>query len=397
MKFLRLIIEMGSKMNYNKTEHMVDKGMSKMKIIHCADLHLDSKMNRHLAGEKRKERKAELLNSYYRMIRYAKEHDVEVILITGDMFDTNVISKTAGSMVWNSIKQNPEICFYYIRGNHDNIGFWEQYGEVPDNLKLFDCNWKYYSHPCRKGQLVIAGAELNGSNMNTLCKNLYLHPDAFNIVMLHGQEQEYKGQDGTPVIPVREFREKNIDYLALGHVHSYKQGTVDGRGIWCYPGCLEGRGFDECGEHGFVLLELEEETGFFEVRFIPFAERNLYTVPVDISKACCMDEISDAVERKLAESGFDRRSMIKVILTGEVDYSCDKDLTLLTKRLEHLFYYIKFADQTKRRVEPEQFRYDESLKGEFVRAVLSSEEIPEEEMAEIIRCGIRMLSGEEME
>ena len=42
-----------------------------MKIIHCADIHLDSPMNRLGTPEKRKERKAELIKAYTDMISFA--------------------------------------------------------------------------------------------------------------------------------------------------------------------------------------------------------------------------------------------------------------------------------------------------------------------------------------
>ena len=44
-----------------------------MKILHCADLHIDSRMNTNFDAEKRKKRKAEILNTYRRMIEYAAE------------------------------------------------------------------------------------------------------------------------------------------------------------------------------------------------------------------------------------------------------------------------------------------------------------------------------------
>ena len=59
---------------------------------------------------------------------------------------------------------------------------------------------------------------------------------------------------------VSDYHYKNIDYLALGHIHKYKQAELDQRGVYCYSGCLEGRGFDECGEKGFVLLDIDEES-----------------------------------------------------------------------------------------------------------------------------------------
>ena len=64
-----------------------------MKILHCADLHLDSKMTANLDKEKAKERKGEILRTFERMIRYAEEQEIAVILIAGDLFDTNIFQQ----------------------------------------------------------------------------------------------------------------------------------------------------------------------------------------------------------------------------------------------------------------------------------------------------------------
>ena len=61
-----------------------------MKLIHCADLHFDSKLNANLSQESAKERRAELLDTFVRMVAYAKENAVEAILIAGDLFDTKI-------------------------------------------------------------------------------------------------------------------------------------------------------------------------------------------------------------------------------------------------------------------------------------------------------------------
>ena len=61
-----------------------------MKLIHCADLHLDSSMTTHLTKEKAKERKAELLASFNRMMEYADRENVSAVLrvicLTGKIF-----------------------------------------------------------------------------------------------------------------------------------------------------------------------------------------------------------------------------------------------------------------------------------------------------------------------
>ena len=42
-----------------------------MKIIHCSDLHLDSKMETNLTKEKARERKNEILITFESMVEYA--------------------------------------------------------------------------------------------------------------------------------------------------------------------------------------------------------------------------------------------------------------------------------------------------------------------------------------
>ena len=62
-----------------------------MKIIHCADIHLDSKMSANLTKEKARERKTELLTTFQNMVAYGAEQGVAAIIIAGDLFDTKRI------------------------------------------------------------------------------------------------------------------------------------------------------------------------------------------------------------------------------------------------------------------------------------------------------------------
>ena len=75
-----------------------------MKIIHCSDLHLDSKMEANLSKEKSKQRKNEMLFAFQNMINFANENNVKIIIIAGDLFDKNKVSVKAKNMVkdWKS-------------------------------------------------------------------------------------------------------------------------------------------------------------------------------------------------------------------------------------------------------------------------------------------------------
>lgn len=369
-----------------------------MKLIHCADLHLDSHMTTHLSKERAKERKAELLATFERMISFACEEEVQAVLIAGDLFDRKNFSATARKTVYHAVTDHPQITFFYLQGNHDVNLFLPEGEPCPNNLKLFGDQWRSYVLEEKAGKrLVVTGVELNGDNTSLIGHSLTLNRQDFNLVMLHGQEAEQATKDRVEVVPLRDLRGKGIDYLALGHIHSYKKEALDSRGTYCYPGCLEGRGFDECGEHGFVLLDVDVEEGCYTSEFVPFASRTLYTVDVDVSDCMSTAEILAKVRRICADRQYKATSFLKIVLQGEVDVDCEKDLDYLVNWLQGDFYFVKAKDQTRIRIDYDRYMLDESLKGEFVRIVRAAEDLSEEDKAQIVQYGIRALAGEEIE
>lgn len=362
-----------------------------MKIIHCADLHLDSKMTANLSKEQAKERKNEILRTFSRMVEYAKNNDVRAIIIAGDLFDTRNVSATARNLVQDTITSHPEIDFYYLKGNHDTDNFLSKMETIPANLKLFGNSWHTYSY----GKVAITGLELSADNKEVAYNSLVLDHDVYNIVTLHGQVADYSSKKDAQNISLDNLKNKNIDYLALGHIHEYHANQFDARGIYCYPGCLEGRGFDECGEKGFVLLDVDETSLTAQCTFIPLAYRKLHTIEVDVSGAMTTQEAIDRIEKKLSETDYSSNSLVKFVLCGEVNVECEINTDYIKETFEDYFYYEKVDDCTKLLVDPKEYENDISLKGEFVRMVLQSD-LDEEQKSGIIKCGIQALLGEEI-
>lgn len=364
-----------------------------MKFIHCADLHLDSKLSANLDNEKMRQRRAEVLRTFVRMVAYAKEQGVRGILIAGDMFDTKNISAMVRNTVISEIQNHPEIHFYYLKGNHDNNNFLTEQ-IFPENLKLFGEQWTTYTEA--DGKITISGIELTAENSGSAAHTYTPDISKFNIVMLHGQQADGDSKHRAENINLKAYRNKGIDYLALGHVHAYQKEALDARGFYCYPGCLEGRGFDECGEHGFVVLDIEEETGAFTHTFVPFAHRRLYTTEVDVTGLGSTARMATRIQELLDERQYDKEDMLKVVLTGSVDVECEKDITYLTAMLADRFYFAKVYDETALSVKQEDYLLDKTLKGEFVRVVMAQEHLSEEEKGNIIRYGLQALAGEEV-
>ena len=99
-----------------------------MKLLHCADIHLDSVMESNLPPERAKERKRELLAGFAAMVQYGAEHDVRGVIIAGDLFDGASCAKRTRTYVLDLIAGHPQIEFYYLSGNHDEgeVGFTDQ-------------------------------------------------------------------------------------------------------------------------------------------------------------------------------------------------------------------------------------------------------------------------------
>ncbi len=352
-----------------------------MKLIHCADVHLASKMEAYLTGEKAEERRREIRASFTNLIDYAKNNGVEGVLLCGDIFDSDRPFKKDKEFFYNVVKNNPEITFFYLRGNHDGE---ESFTVEAENLKTFSRNIQTYNF----GGVNISGVELGPDNYTSVYSSLRLDKDKLNIVMLHGTAGDSSGKDK---INLTKLRAKNIDYLALGHIHSYATGKIDERGVWAYSGCLEGRGFDEAGEKGFILLDITDK---ITAEFIPFSKRKIHIFNIDISGAT-----DDYSAYGIVKSGIkcSKSDIVRAELCGEISFDNAGLEEEIHKRMQSENYYVfDVKDRTKRKFDLEKLQGDISLRGEFIRTVLSSD-YSEEDKADIISAGLKALGAREID
>lgn len=352
-----------------------------MKLIHCADIHLDSPMESNLPPEKARERKSELRNTFARLVRYAAESDVAAILISGDLFDSDNVTRSTEKYVLELIAAHPALRFFYLAGNHDRSSAFKHAAELPENLFLFDGGWKSYP----LGEVVITGSERPDEDA------LSLEKDRINIVMLHGQDSRTRSKERGDALHLSRLKGKHVDYVALGHFHEYRTAKLDRRCTLCYSGCLEGRGFDECGACGYVLIEIEN--GTLTHRPVPFATRRMHRVDCDITGAASQLELEERILH--AVEGIPAKDLVKVVLTGASAPDATKDAVHLKNLLSERFYFAKLSDESRLLLRAEDYEKDISLKGEFVRRVMASD-LSEAEKERVIACGFRALMGEEI-
>lgn len=357
-----------------------------MKFIHTSDIHLDSRIDG-LPTEKSRIRREEVLSTFERIAEFASQNGVRAIIIAGDAFDTSRITVKTKDRLIKTIEKYPEVDFLFLTGNHDErtIVFGEE--NAPNNLKTFGENWTKY----RYGNVCISGAVLSHLNSKSIYDGLRLEKEEVNLVVLHGQVVGYKSNSDAEIISIPALKDKNIDYLALGHIHSYSKGKIDDRGEYAYSGCPEGRGFDELGQKGFVLLDCGDKK--VSSQFVPFSKRQLFEVEYSLESFDNFYKFSDFIIKDLT-SKIPYENLVKVIIKGghKTDFYVDK--YSLDIMLNQKYFFAKVYDKSQLLVSSEDYAVDKSVKGEFVREVLESN-LSDEQKNKIIMTGLYALKGEE--
>ena len=352
-----------------------------MKIIHTSDIHLASRLSTRLPSSRVAERRRELTESFFRMCRDGMEMGASAMIIAGDLFDTAKATKKELDTVLSIIERAENMTFLYLPGNHERSLVKDSGETLPKNLMIFREDWTYF----KLGYLTIAGRSETSEDM---FDTLRLDPQQKNVVVLHGELRERSKTGG--VIGIRDAADRNIDYLALGHYHTYSTGTIDKRGVYAYSGTPEGRGFDEVGELGFSLINVSEDS--ISHRFVPFAKRKMLVIDVDVSGALRTHEIEERIEAAISGIGTENLIRINFVGSRELEQRCDKEL--LERKFAERFYFAEIKDSTKLLTRAEDYKYDKSLKGEFIRLCLADDTLSDEEKEKIIRCGLSALAKE---
>ncbi len=349
-----------------------------MRIIHTSDLHIDSPLTANLSELRAEERRRELIYNFERLINRARELGAKIIIIAGDLFDSERVSRRAKDTLLSSAERARDIAFLYLPGNHEREALLSE--SLPANFRIFGKEWTYFETE----DFLFAGR----SECAPLMFNSYMPSKTKkNIVVLHGEEASCSDFGGK--IGFGEAADKSIDYIALGHYHKYSKRTLGSCSI-VYSGTPEGRGFDETGEKGFSLIEYKN--GILRDGFVPFAKRRIYDIKADISSAKCTADVEEAAEQALSVAS--PSDIVRLTLVGRPSEIITKNKDGIKLRYNNIFYHFELLDESRTDINAERFKYDKSLKGEFIRLVLSDGTLSSEDKEKIIKTGLYALEGD---
>lgn len=300
--------------------------MSKFKFIHAADLHIESpykgvsKMNKSL-GEALVEQG---IKAYEALIQCALDNKIDFLLIAGDSFDSESGSLSAQYRFVRGLEQlnEAQIPVFIICGNHDPLKSWSSYLQLPENVIRFEANEVQQHSVTKEGKKI---AEIYGVSFgekeeyHNLAATYNRKDDAeFSIGMLHGTIAGNKAH--TPYCPfdMDNLRASNIDYWALGHIHK-REILSENNPLVVYPGNIQGRHFNETGEKGCSLVEVDHGK-VINHDFISLSNIVYEYVNIDVTGMENTSDFFSTIEKLKKEQTDQSKSyLLRIRLKGKSD------------------------------------------------------------------------------
>lgn len=346
-----------------------------MKILHTADLHLGVK-NAKLSLEKQKILKEEQLLQVKELFEIATKENYDFLIISGDLFHTKNIPQRIYNYFFEQVLNYGKPVIYII-GNHDEkLNFSSL--SAPNFFILDEVNKKYHYD----------GVTFWSAHVKKEDLKEFFDKTQINILLGHGDIFNEKSRDYLDIKNLLSMY--TFDYVALGHIHSYHLEDFYGCKI-CYPGCLFSNGFDECGEKGYVSVNVNKND--LLINFIPFSKRKYVIKHCDITYLKTFDQIKNAILNLLKDCSF--KDLIRVYLTGYFDEETNKFLSVLKDEFSKYFYF-EIIDDSKIKIDFNKIRNEKlSFKAEFLSIVENSDE-KEENKNKIMQLGIEALKGDDL-
>ena len=372
-----------------------------VKILHTADIHLDSPFS--LADVKKAQtRKAELRGTFSSMMMYAKSEKFDVVLMAGDLFDSEFATKETLEMMAAQFASAPECRFVIAPGNHDPLTQRSPYRKVefPSNVYIFATDdigkfsfddigvdvygWAFTEAEKRDNPLRLGKVVLDKSRINILC----VHADM-------------TGAD-SPYCPMNEndIASSGFDYVALGHVHAGGEVKRADQTFYGYCGCLEGRSFDECGRKGVIVIKAEVDATGKDLKFgfKRISRRRFEKEKIDVSGATGTSDVAEKIRAYITSKGFGEDTILRVSLRGVVSPMARINADALTADMFGLFY-LEVKNDTSPLLDEAALMNDISIRGALFRELLpklKSEDERERRIASAaLRYGLAALEGEE--
>lgn len=265
-----------------------------VKFIHGADIHLDSPMVglRSLPPSIFKRLQESTFKAFSRLIDAAIFHQVDFVILAGDLFDLEDRSIRAGVFLRKELArlEKEEIDVFVTHGNHDHLGKNKNEIKYSSNVHIFDESVTMKPFTTKLGTTVhlygFSYPQRHVYERKVAQYKLKTGAD-FHIGILHGSIEGNHEHGQYAPFTTGELLEKNFNYWALGHIH--KRAILHEEPPIVYPGNTQGRNQKEKGLKGCYLVHLQQFNTTLE--FIETSDVIWTDIEVDATSSTTYDAL----------------------------------------------------------------------------------------------------------
>jgi DNA repair exonuclease SbcCD nuclease subunit len=390
-----------------------------LRLLHLADVHLGARHND--LGDQAAAQRERQFAAFKAAIDLAISEKVDVVLIAGDLFDSNTQPKRSVERVAAELKRlvASSIRTVILPGTHDvydRSSVYRAYdlaamaGSPPDDDAVTVLTPERGWVDLAACDVIVHGTvfptkRAPHSPLREVRAVTGEDAPTWNVGMVHGAIAIPGSTDSDEVVvTTEEIAASGLDYLALGHWHSTSKGKA-GHTTWAYAGAPEPVAVDQDGAGKVLVVELEREsTGKKVVRTREHRVGRTTFRREDVDAATVGSQ-AELVERlsKLADPDL----VLQARLTGVHPDELDLDVDEVEAALRPSFLRVRLRDSSMPALTEGALPSPETIAGAFIRDVeariaeLEATDRPADaesaaELRDVLRLGRLLLAGHEV-
>ncbi len=326
-------------------------------LLHLADIHLGA---RHAdMGDAAVRQRERQLAAFGTAIGLGLEHKVDAALICGDLFDSNAQPRRSVERAVSELKRLTDagIRVVIIPGTHDVFDSRSIYRafDLPRMAGLSRGSDLLTVLTPEHSELVIKDLDMVVYGRVFATKRAPRSPlDGFSakaddraswkVGMIHGSRHiPGKVENDDVMFSDAEVAASGLDYLALGHWHSFATGRI-GETTWAYAGAPEPVAVDQDGAGNVCLVRLEDGIGgtsSVRVQKLQVGQTVFRAESVDTADV----ESQESLVARLAELA-DGDLILHVSLDGIAPDSLELDCDEMERSLAPSFLHVRVRDHS---------------------------------------------------
>jgi DNA repair protein SbcD/Mre11 len=359
-----------------------------VKIVHFADLHLDTTFRWAAAPAARRRRQA-LRDVLNRIVDLAVEAEADVLTCGGDLYEHEMTAPDTADVLRAAFERVHPMPVLLAAGNHDWFGPRSLYAQTDwsPNVHVFS-SARLEPFEVIDGITVWGASHLAPANTNGFLDSFRVDRSGTHIALFHGSMRSglvFQGEGKQPHAPFdsQQISGAGFHHALLGHFHKPTDGAS-----WTYPGNPDPLSFGEDGERGAVVLTVSESGISHERR--PVNVTMLSDLRVDLTG--CSN--SQDVRRRMADHLADVTGTVRVTMHGEVGADVEPERIDFNDIAPHL-------EQKLLRFEGLTVAYDleaiaaqiGTVRARFVQDLVEDTSLDDDTRRKVILTGLRAFAG----